>query len=117
MALDNNRGGRKPKRFRNTVSDVIVITEDKLYRKLTPFVEILKKDTGWISSLGIVVSISLTLSTTSIQDRWGIPSKVWYVIWSVFLVMSVLYTLYCAYNCWKSYKINVQSFIEEMKKE
>ena len=83
----------------STDTATIVTTEDRLFKILTMYQEILEGRKFWIAPLGIGATIIGTLVTTDKYRAFmGIPSEFWFAIFVVSLVACAFWFLKLAYG-------------------
>ena len=77
----------------NTKSDLIEITEDKLENILIKFLSDYRNSTGWLTPLGIFLSLLITFLTAEFKEFIGISKDIWCAIFYVTLVISFIWTI------------------------
>lgn len=78
----------------NTQTDKIYITEDKLINILKDFILDMNKNQSWLIPLGFIISILLTLTATEFKNSFlGISKDLWILIFSLILIVSVIWLL------------------------
>ena len=86
-------GGDLDSRFvdkhrRNTKSDLIEITEDKLENILLKHLSKLEMQKRWLLPFSILLSVSLTLASAKFQDALNLKADVWNAVFVVVLLVS-----------------------------
>lgn len=76
----------------NVSQTLIITTEDRMNLWLIGVICRIKKQTEWIAPLGLVIAITLTLTTTSFND-FVLPAATWHAI---FLIVDLLSALWLA---------------------
>lgn len=77
----------------NTRSDKVVITEDKLYRKLTPHINKIHRKREWISAVGLVFTTLAPLLSCDFKT-FIFPPEVWKALFLIAFVVSCGYFIY-----------------------
>ncbi len=88
----------------NTKSDLIEITEDKLENILIKFLSDYRNSTGWLTPLGIFLSLLITFLTAEFKEFLGISKDIWCGIFFVALAISLVWTLYSSIVAIINYK-------------
>ena len=65
------------KRVSNIKSDVIEITEDKLENILLKHIKRMGTRKGWLTPLGLFITVVLANVPTSFSAKFGIPASIW----------------------------------------
>lgn len=93
---------------------VIITTEDKIELCLTRHLKDVEKRRGWITPLGLFLTILLTFLTTDFRDWIGIPKDTWR---AVFLIADALFIGWLGVavkSAWRSQTL--RDIIYEIKK-
>jgi uncharacterized membrane protein len=77
----------------NTASDLIVITKDKIENILLKHLKNMNTQLGWVTPLGLTVSIALTLMTTNFKDFANISASIWTAVFIIGLVLSIIWLI------------------------
>lgn len=106
----------------NTECDGILISDDKLKLKLIKFRQNRQAKFAWVAPFGIVLTLSLTLSTSQFRDTFGlspdtlkgvtITALIASVIWLIATIIQLIRYLWRYKNL-----SDIDAFIEEIKKE
>jgi hypothetical protein len=118
----NNSGNIHPKsRFvnqicRNTKSDLIVITEDKLENLLLKFLEDYLKINSWITPLTLFITILTTFLTTNFKGFIGFSEHTWESVFVIVLLTSLIQTIRSVYIHLRNRKrATLEYLIEKIK--
>ena len=76
----------------NVSQTLIIATEDRMNLWLMGVISRIKKQSEWVAPLGLVIAITLTLTTTSFNN-FLLPSATWHAI---FVIVDVLAFLWLA---------------------
>jgi hypothetical protein len=85
--------------FHNNLGErVVQISENKIRVCLMTYLAVLKERGSWIAPAGILVTITLTLSTTDFKDRFLLTSATWQAIFILCGVASFVWLIYVLYR-------------------
>ena len=79
------KSGKVPNKIDNTDSDKVIITEDKLYRKLSKHLDKVHKKREWVSAVGLVLTTVVPLITCEFKDFIFDAA-----LWKAFFLLSAL---------------------------
>lgn len=88
---------------RNTKSDLIEITEDKLENVLLKHLKNLRVIDSWITPLTVFLSVLLAILTTNFKDSFGVSKEVWNAVFIILLFGSAIWFIICLakiIKCW-----------------
>jgi hypothetical protein len=74
----------------NVSQTLIITTEDRMNLWLTDVIGRIKKQSEWIAPLGLVIAITLTLTTTSFNN-FILPSATWHAIFVIVDIVAFLW--------------------------
>lgn len=74
----------------NVSQTLIITTEDRMNLWLMSVIGRIKKQSEWVAPLGLVIAITLTLTTTSFND-FLLPSATWHAIFVIVEVMAFIW--------------------------
>lgn len=98
----------------NTDQEIVVVTIDKLQLAVLEHRNALEGSRAWQTPLGVVVAISLTLTTADFKDALKIPKDTWLAIFILSLVISIGWLIR---NLWLTYKCRqAEDLVERIKK-
>ena len=105
------------KKYCNTRTDLIEITEDKLENIVIKYIVRLRKGSAWLTPFSLVITIGITLLTTEVnKDLFGIPRAVWTACFYLVLLASFLWLIHSIVNSIKYRKeSDVPSLIQSIK--
>ena len=113
MAVRNNNN-KVPNTFDRSQSIMVHTTWDRLYVKLDPHVQKLRKDRGWEGALGLVVTISITLASADFKSWMGMPADTIRAIFILLLIFSICYFFYTLRNIWNSRKETLKCIVDDV---
>jgi hypothetical protein len=94
--------------------DVISTTEDKLRLTLMDNLKKMEKKRSWLTPLGLVISLTLTLMLSGFKD-WGLTMDTWKAIFIIGDIASGVWLVYAVIEAFRSVKID--DVIAELKKQ
>jgi len=94
--------------------DVIATTEDKLRLTLIDNLKKMEKKKGWLTPLGLVISLTLTLMMSGFKD-WGLTMDTWRAIFIIGDIASAAWLVYAVIEAFRSVKID--DVVAELKKQ
>lgn len=74
----------------NVSQTLIITTEDRMNLWLSGVIKRTKRKSEWKAPLGLVIAITLTLTTTSFND-FILPSTTWYAIFLLVNIVSIIW--------------------------
>ena len=93
--------------------DVITTTEDKVRLTLLSYLKKTEKRRGWLTPLGLMISLTLTLMLSAFKD-WGLTADTWKAIFIIGDIASFIWLVYAVIGSFRSVKID--DVIAELKK-
>lgn len=105
--------GRVINRVDNTKSDKVIITYDKLFRKLTPHIENIHRKREWVSALGLMLATLTTLITCDFK-YFIFSGEVWNAVFLLGFVISFVYFIYSVAVAIKYRKENTEAIIKDI---
>lgn len=109
------------KHRRNTKSDLIEITEDKLENILLKHLAKLEMQKRWLLPFSILLSVSLTLASAKFQDALNLKADVWNAVFVVILIVSIVWLvldIIRLIRCWSQTKLeHLLSLIKNAESE
>lgn len=108
---------RKNKTINNTNSDKIMITKDKLYRKLNEYKECIAHKNLVYTFLGIFLSLLLAYVTCDFKDILGLSADMWKGVILTLCAISGVFLAIFAIKAIKYRKVNINELIERICKE
>jgi hypothetical protein len=93
--------------------DVITTTEDKVRLTLSDYLKKMEKKKGWLTPLGLVISLTLTLMMSSFKD-WGLSADTWKAIFIIGDIASFGWLVYAIIESFRS--VDIDDVIAELKK-
>lgn len=103
--------------YSNIKSNLIEITEDKLELIVTKYSNQLKKSRDWVGYSGIAITILISLLTCDFNKNFlGISKDIWYALFILCFVISIILLMNSLYNTFKFRNI-AKKMIEEIKNE
>lgn len=94
--------------------DVISTTEDKLRLTLMANLKKMEKKRGWLTPMGLMISLTLTLMLSAFKD-WGLTADTWKAIFIIGDIASFAWLVYAVIESLRSVKID--DVIAELKKQ
>lgn len=111
---------RKTTDIKETISNVSVtliqITEERLVNILNAHIAKIKKGNDWATALALFISLFGIAVSTDFHDTLGIKADMLKGAFYLIILISFLYFLYVAYNCYKN-KDSVEDIISDIKTE
>lgn len=98
----------------NIQTDIIRITEDKLFRRLESCIPCLAHQNDWIGSLGIVVTITLTLFTAEFKNALGLSDVEWALAFKIADFIAIIYLIYTVRISYKN-RMTIDEVISKIK--
>jgi hypothetical protein len=98
----------------NVSQEVIVTTEDKIRLCLSEHLGKMEKRKSWITPLGILLTIIVTLSTSNFIDKL-FKAATWQAVFVIAGVISLIWLIYAIKDALKSEK--VEDIVAELKKD
>jgi amino acid transporter len=99
--------------YQNVSLKVIIITEDKVRLCLSEHLKRMEKRGSWITPLGLLISIIVTLVTSDFKNV-GIDAATWKALFIITGLISFGWLIYSIKEAWQSAKI--EDIIDELKK-
>lgn len=93
--------------------DVITTTEDKVRLTLSEYLKKMEKKRGWLTPLGLIISVTLTLMMSGFKD-WGLSADTWKAIFIIGDIASFIWFVYAVIESFRSVKLD--DVIVELKK-
>jgi hypothetical protein len=93
--------------------DVITTTEDKVRLTLADYLKKMEKKKSWLTPLGLMISFTLTLMTSSFKDL-GLSAATWKAIFIIGVIAAFIWLIYSIIEASRSVKI--EDVISELKK-
>jgi len=93
--------------------DVITTTEDKVRLTLADYLKKMEKKKSWLTPLGLMISFTLTLMTSSFKDL-GLSAATWKAIFIIGVIGAFIWLIYSIIEASRSVKI--EDVISELKK-
>ena len=106
----------KAKIFENATPDLVVTSDDRLYRFIREYTDALKSQRDWITPLGMLLAILPTLVAAEFKKFLGISPDTWsaiFILSGVICTLWLLLSLITAIKLRK--KINVDDLINKIK--
>jgi hypothetical protein len=97
----------------NVSQNLIITTEDKLRLCLSEHLKRMERKNSWITPLGILIAILVTLVTSTFKDV-GLSADTWRAIFIIAGVLSLGWLIWSIKEAWKSEKI--EDIVEELKR-
>jgi K+-sensing histidine kinase KdpD len=97
----------------NVSQEVIITTEDKVQLCLSKYLKRMERKQSWITPLGIVLAIALTLVTSSFRDI-GLDAATWRAIFILGGIISIFWLVWSIKEAFQSKKIG--DVVAELKK-
>lgn len=98
----------------NIDQNVIVTTEDKLWRRITEHLSSIEARKGWIAPISIFATLVAVLCTASFNDTFFLKAAVWHSIFVLAAVAVGIWLVQAIYKAKKSRKI--EDLVEAIKK-
>jgi hypothetical protein len=76
----------------NVSQTLIITTEDRMNLWLAELTARIKRQSEWVAPLGLVVAITLTLTTASFKD-FVLPSATWHAAFFIVDIISILWLM------------------------
>lgn len=104
----------KDSEVKSNLGQIIVIsTEDKIELCLIKYLKCLENKKSWITPLGLLLAITLTLLTADFKDHF-FPKQTWQAI---FIIADIIFFLWLIISSIKAFKTKtVKDVLEEIKK-
>ena len=112
--IHSNECKRRNKTINNTDSDKIVITKDKLYRKLHEYKECIENKNLVFTFLGIFISLLLSCITCDFKDIFGLTADTWKGIVLFACAVSGILSFVFGIKAIQYRKINIKTLIERI---
>lgn len=110
----SNDGTKRNKTINNTDSDKIIITKDKLYRKLNEYKECIEHKNSVYTFLGIFVSLLIPFITCEFKDVLGLTADTWKGIVLLACIMSGTLLLISIVRAFRYRKVNTKELIKRI---
>lgn len=109
-----NEGKKRNKTINNTDSDKIVITKDKLYRKLHEYKGAIEQRNLVFTFLSLFVALIIPYVTCDFKDRLGLTADMWKGITLLLCIAMGILTLVFGTKAIIYRKVNIKSLIERI---
>lgn len=103
----------KNKKYVNTGSDIITITEDKLKNILREHFSLIRKAKDWIGAAGLSVTLVGSVALNDFRD-FIVSKEVWFALYILLAVASFVYLAICIHGAVKG-KDSVERIIDDIK--
>jgi uncharacterized membrane protein YesL len=101
---------------RNTKTDFIEITEDKLENILIKFLQDFKDSSGWLTPFTIFLTLLVAILTADFKEFLEIPKEIWCAIFYICLILSFCWFIYMVYIAYiKRKKVKIDYLIRKIK--
>ncbi len=97
----------------NVDQGIIITTEDKMRIFLSERLKRMEKKMGWLTPLGIFVTIIVALVTSTFKDI-GLDSATWHAIFIITGIISFGWLVFSIKEAWQSE--GLEDIIDELKK-
>ena len=108
--------GKVVNKVDNTRSDKVVITKDKLFRKMTPHINKIHRKREWITALGLFLTTLASLITCEFKN-FILPSEVWNAVFVIICIGSCFYLIYSVVIAIMYRKEGVEEIIDDIMTE
>lgn len=113
MAVKTNIS-KVPNTYDRSQSIMVTTTWDRLYVKLDPHIQLLRKERSWMSALSLVITIILALCTSDFKPFIGMSADTIKAIFVMALLIAVVYLIYAVINAFKSRKETLTNIVNDV---
>jgi len=99
----------------NIAQDIIVITDDRVYRVLSPWCQSVEKCSSWVGPVSLTVTIWLTLLSATFQDKFGISKEEWSALFVFGGIVATIWCICTLYRCMCKRPQTLDQLLEQLK--